>query len=161
VRCLHHFSAAADAEVIWVIGANPTVNHPVAATFIKNAAKRGAKLIVMDPRYQTLSRHANQTPSVQARQRRCDAECDDQHHHHRGAEPTSNISRVIPRGYDDLKAKITEFTPERMAPICGILPAETIREGGAHVRPRKILHHLLGHGASASMCNGTDNRAAV
>ena len=47
-----------DAEVIIVIGANPTVNHPVAATFIKNAAKRGAKLIVIDPRRQTLSRHA-------------------------------------------------------------------------------------------------------
>ncbi len=39
------FAAAADAEVIWVIGANPTVNHPVAATYIKNAAKRGAKLL--------------------------------------------------------------------------------------------------------------------
>jgi Resolvase, N terminal domain/Molybdopterin oxidoreductase len=52
------FAAAADAEVIWVIGANPTINHPVAATFIKNATKRGAKLIVMDPRRQTLSRHA-------------------------------------------------------------------------------------------------------
>ena len=45
------FSAALDAEVIVVIGANPTVNHPVAATFIKNAVKqRGAKLIVIDPR---------------------------------------------------------------------------------------------------------------
>ena len=29
----------ANAEVIFLIGANPTVNHPVAATFIKNAAK--------------------------------------------------------------------------------------------------------------------------
>src|SRR5207253_1367982 len=52
------FAAAMDAEVIVVIGANPTVNHPVAATYIKNAAKRGAKLIVMDPRRQSLSRHA-------------------------------------------------------------------------------------------------------
>ena len=53
------FAAALDAEVIIVIGANPTVNHPVAATFIKNAVKqRGAKLIVMDPRRQALSRHA-------------------------------------------------------------------------------------------------------
>src|SRR5438034_2358905 len=52
------FAAAMDAEVIIVIGANPTVNHPVAATFIKNAAKRGAKLIVMDPRRQSLTRHA-------------------------------------------------------------------------------------------------------
>ncbi len=53
------FAAAMDAEVIIVIGANPTVNHPVAATFIKNAVKQnGAKLIIMDPRRQTLSRHA-------------------------------------------------------------------------------------------------------
>src|SRR5205085_5989193 len=52
------FSAALDAEVIVVIGANPTVNHPVAATFIKNAVKNGAKLIVIDPRGQALSRHA-------------------------------------------------------------------------------------------------------
>src|SRR5499426_1725783 len=35
-----------NAEVIFVIGANPTVNHPVAATWIKNAAKAGVKLIV-------------------------------------------------------------------------------------------------------------------
>ena len=31
----------ANAEVIFVIGANPTVNHPVAATWMKNAAKAG------------------------------------------------------------------------------------------------------------------------
>src|SRR5947199_973320 len=55
------FAAAADAEVIWVIGANPTVNHPVAATYIKNAAKRGAKLYVIDPRGHTLVRHATAT----------------------------------------------------------------------------------------------------
>src|SRR5215472_14877095 len=52
------FTAAQDADVIIVIGANPTVNHPVAATFIKNAAKQGARLIVIDPRRQALSRHA-------------------------------------------------------------------------------------------------------
>src|SRR2546429_6395252 len=52
------FAAAMDAEVIIVIGANPAINHPVAATFLKNAAKNGAKLIVMDPRRQSLSRHA-------------------------------------------------------------------------------------------------------
>src|SRR4051794_2856428 len=53
------FEAAMDADVIIVIGANPTVNHPVAATFIKNAVKqKGAKLIVIDPRRQALSRHA-------------------------------------------------------------------------------------------------------
>ena len=49
----------AEADTIIVIGANPTVNHPVAATFIKNAAKDGKNLIVMDPRRNDLSRHAS------------------------------------------------------------------------------------------------------
>src|SRR5215471_9745639 len=48
----------ANADVIFVIGANPTVNHPVAASFIKNAAKAGATLIVADPRRSDLARHA-------------------------------------------------------------------------------------------------------
>ena len=48
----------ANSEVIFVIGANPTVNHPVAATFIKNAAKAGKTLIVADPRRSDLARHA-------------------------------------------------------------------------------------------------------
>src|SRR5436309_7299629 len=46
------------AEVVIVIGANPTVNHPVAATWIKNAAANGTKLIVMDPRRSELARIA-------------------------------------------------------------------------------------------------------
>ena len=44
--------------MIVVIGANPTENHPVAATYFKQAAKRGKTLIVMDPRGQALKRHA-------------------------------------------------------------------------------------------------------
>ena len=46
------------AEVIFLIGANPTSNHPVAATWIKNAVKKGAKLIYADPRRGDLARHA-------------------------------------------------------------------------------------------------------
>ena len=46
------------SDVIIVIGANPTENHPVAATFFKNAAKNGSKLIVMDPRGHSLKKHA-------------------------------------------------------------------------------------------------------
>src|SRR3546814_5477928 len=57
------FSAALDAEVIIVIGANPAVNHPVAATFIKNAVKKGAKLIVADPRGQAQIRKSTRLNS--------------------------------------------------------------------------------------------------
>ena len=52
------FNECKNSDVIIVIGANPTENHPVAATFFKQAAKRGSKLIVMDPRGQALQRHA-------------------------------------------------------------------------------------------------------
>ena len=52
------FNECKNSDVIIVIGANPTENHPVAATFFKNAAKGGAQLIVMDPRGQALKRHA-------------------------------------------------------------------------------------------------------
>ena len=38
------------AELIFIIGANPANNHPVGATFIKNAVQRGARLVVADPR---------------------------------------------------------------------------------------------------------------
>ena len=91
------FSAAMDAEVIIVIGANPTVNHPVAATFIKNAAKRGAKLIVMDPRRQIAVAPCLQASRLQARQRRRDVERDDQHHHHRGPDRRA-VYRRLHRG---------------------------------------------------------------
>src|SRR4051812_14588377 len=47
-----------NAEVVLLIGANPVVNHPVAATWIKNAAKEGTKLILVDPRRSELARHA-------------------------------------------------------------------------------------------------------
>src|SRR3974390_369549 len=52
------FNECKNSDLIIVIGANPTENHPVAATFFKQAAKRGSKLVVMDPRGQALKRYA-------------------------------------------------------------------------------------------------------
>ena len=72
------------ADVVLLIGANPTVNHPVAATWMKNAAKRGTKLIVCDPRRTELSRHRAALPAVQARHRRRAAQRDDARHRRRG-----------------------------------------------------------------------------
>ncbi|MGH6991295.1 MAG: molybdopterin oxidoreductase family protein, partial [Stellaceae bacterium] len=148
------FSAALDAEVIIVIGANPTVNHPVAATFIKNAAKRGAKLIVMDPRRQALSRHA---------------------YKHLAFKPGSDVALLnamintiitegltdeqyiagYTEGFDELKAKIKDFTPEKMAPICGI-PAETLREVARLYARSRASIIFWGMGISQHV-HGTDN----
>jgi formate dehydrogenase major subunit len=149
------FSAALDAEVIIVIGANPTVNHPVAATFIKNAVKqRGAKLIVMDPRRQTLSRHAykhlafkngtdvallNAMLNVIVTERLYDEQ----------------YIAAFTENFEDLKKKIVDFTPEKMAAVCGI-DAETIRDvARLYARARSSII-FWGMGISQHV-HGTDN----
>ena len=44
------FDSVMDADVILVIGANPTDGHPVFASRMKRRLRQGAKLIVIDPR---------------------------------------------------------------------------------------------------------------
>jgi formate dehydrogenase major subunit len=44
------FASVEDADVLIVIGANPTEGHPVFASIMKRRLRAGAKLIVVDPR---------------------------------------------------------------------------------------------------------------
>ena len=119
------FTACEDSDVIIVIGANPTENHPVAATFFKQAAKRST-LIVMDPRGQALKRHAthmlqfnpgtdvallNALLNVIVTEGLYDRQYIDAH-----------VS-----GFEAFSRHILDFTPEEMAPICGI-EAQMLRE---------------------------------
>lgn len=52
------FQEALESDCVLCIGTNTVENHPVAATYFKQAAKRGVKLIVMDPRRPALANHA-------------------------------------------------------------------------------------------------------
>ena len=45
-----NFDSVAEADVVVVIGANPTDGHPVFASRLKKRLRAGAKLIVIDPR---------------------------------------------------------------------------------------------------------------
>ncbi|ANO52700.1 formate dehydrogenase subunit alpha [Woeseia oceani] len=56
------FDSVMDADVIVIIGANPTVAHPVFASQMKRRLREGAKLIIIDPRRIDLVR----SPHVQA-----------------------------------------------------------------------------------------------
>jgi formate dehydrogenase major subunit len=58
------FDSVMDADVIMVIGANPTDAHPVFASQMKRRLRQGAKLIVADPRRIDLVR----TPHIEAAQ---------------------------------------------------------------------------------------------
>ena len=132
------------AEVVIVIGANPTVNHPVAATWIKNAVKNGTKLIVMDPRRSDLARLAHRflqfkpdtdVAMLNAMMNVIVTE---------GLVDEAFIaSRTI--GYEELRKNVDAYTPEAMAPICGI-DAETLREVARAVRHVQGLDDPVGHG---------------
>ncbi|ROZ61654.1 formate dehydrogenase subunit alpha [Ramlibacter sp. WS9] len=142
------------ADVVVIIGANPTVNHPVAATWIKNAVKNGTQLIVMDPRRSDLTRMA---------------------HRHLQFKPDTDVpmlnammnvivneglvdeefiaSRTI--GYDELRKNVEGYTPELMAPICGI-DADTLRYVARLFATSKASMILWGMGVSQHV-HGTDN----
>src|SRR5262249_15412009 len=53
------FADCQETEAIFIIGSNTTHNHPVAATFMKQAAKAGTTLIVADPRRPEMADYAD------------------------------------------------------------------------------------------------------
>ena len=148
------FAECRNAEAIIVIGANPTVNHPVAATFIKNAAQRGARLYIIDPRGQHLDRYATESlrfsPGSDV------------------AMLNAMINVIITEelydadyvakqteGFEDLKARTAHTTPEAMAPICGV-DADTLRRVARGYATAGSAMIFWGMGISQHT-HGTDN----
>jgi formate dehydrogenase major subunit len=142
------------AEVIFVIGANPTVNHPVAATWIKNAVRAGAKLIVADPRRSELARLA--THFLQFRPDTDVALLNALMHVivEEGLIDQDFIARRT-SGYEELARNVADFSPEAMAPVCGI-PAEILREVARLYAGSRASMILWGMGISQHV-HGTDN----
>jgi len=142
------------ADVVLLIGANPTVNHPVAATWMKNAMKRGTRFIVADPRRTELARLAWRFLQFKAD---TDVALLNAMLHTIVEEGLVNEAFVRDRtsGYDALAANVKAFSPELMAPVCGI-PAETIREVARAYATSKGSMILWGMGISQHI-HGTDN----
>ncbi len=142
------------AEVIVVIGANPTVNHPVAATWIKNAVKAGAKLVVMDPRRSELARHAHRYLQFKPD---TDVALLNAMMHVIVSEKLVDQDFIASRtiGYAELEANVAEYSPEAMAPICGI-DADTIRYVARLYATSKGSMILWGMGVSQHV-HGTAN----
>ncbi len=144
----------AHSELIFVIGSNPTANHPVAATWMKNAAQAGSKIVLADPRITDIGRHAWRTLQFKA-----DTDV---------AMLNALIHTVIDEGladqdfianrasnYEALKENVKAYSPEAMAPICGI-PAATLREVARAFAKAKSAMILWGMGISQHV-HGTDN----
>jgi formate dehydrogenase major subunit len=148
------FNEIENADVAIVIGANPSENHPVAATYFKQFAKRGGKLIIMDPRGTAMKRHAehmvqfrpgtdvallNAIMCVIVEEGLYDQSYIDQHTENWEAE----------------KQHLAGFAPEKMAEICGI-DAETIRAVARDFALAEAGMIFWGMGVSQHI-HGTDN----
>lgn len=143
-----------NSDVIFVIGANPTVNHPVAATFIKNAVRRGARLIVADPRGQALSRHAYR--SLRFRPGTDVALLNALLHViiEEGLYDEAYI-RDHTTGFEELRAHAAGFGPDRMGPLCGVDP-DLIRDVARTIARGRGVMIFWGMGISQHV-HGTDN----
>ncbi len=144
----------AQAGLILVIGSNPTANHPVAATWMKNAAKAGAKIVLADPRVTDIGKHAWRTLQFKA-----DTDV---------AMLNALIHTVIDEGlvdeafvrtrasnFEALRDNVKGYSPEAMAPICGIA-AQTLREVARAYATASSAMILWGMGVSQHV-HGTDN----
>jgi formate dehydrogenase major subunit len=142
------------AEVAVIIGSNTPENHPVAATFIKQAAKRGTTLIVIDPRRTELHRRA--TYSIQFKPG-TDVALLNAMMQVIIAEGLANQRFIAERteGYAQLAATVAPYTPEVAEKITGV-PAEQIRAIARAYGQAKRAIIFWGMGISQHT-TGTDN----
>jgi len=142
------------ADLIFIIGSNPTANHPVAATWMKNAAKRGARIVLADPRATDIARHAWRV--LQFRPGADVAMLNAMLHVivNEGLVDEDFI-RARVDNYEALKANVQGYSPEAMAPICGIPPG-TLREVARAYATARSAIILWGMGVSQHV-HGTDN----
>ena len=148
------FADVQHADVFIVIGANPTVNHPVAATFMKNAIEDGAKFILMDPRATDMARLA--THSFQFNPG-TDVALLNAMLHTIVTEGLVDQTFIDTRtdGWDEYRKSLTAYSPEAMEPICGI-PADEIRAAARLYATADAAMIFWGMGV-AQHTHGTDN----
>ena len=148
------FNEIENADVAIVIGANPTVNHPVAATFFKQFTKRGGKLIIMDPRGTAMKRFSSHMLQFKP-----------------GTDVAmlNAIMHVIVReklydeqyiqGYtenwEEEKIHLEKFSPEAMSEVCGI-DTDTLIKVAREFATAKAGMIFWGMGVSQHV-HGTNN----
>jgi formate dehydrogenase major subunit len=142
------------ADVAIVIGSNTPENHPVAATFMKQAAKRGTTLIVIDPRRTELHRQA--THSIQFKPG-TDVALLNAMMQVIIAEGLANRQFIAERteGFEALAATVAPYIPEMAEKITGV-PADQIRAVARAYGQAKSAIIFWGMGISQHT-TGTDN----
>ena len=142
------------AEVFMVIGSNPTTNHPVAATFMKNAIRDGKKLILLDPRKTHIARYATHHLQFKAS---ADVTLLNSMLHVIIEEGLTDDKFIAERttDFEEIKANVADYNPEKTAEVTGIDP-DTLREVARLFATSKGSMIFWGMGISQHI-HGTDN----
>jgi formate dehydrogenase major subunit len=148
------FNEIEHADVAIAIGCNPIENHPVAATYFKQFTKRGGKLIVMDPRGVGLGRYA--THRIKFRPG-TDVAMLNAIMHVIVEEELYDRQYIaaMTEGFEEMKAHLKGFSPEKMAPLCGV-DAGTLRDVARMFATARAAMIFWGMGISQHI-HGTDN----
>jgi formate dehydrogenase major subunit len=148
------FNEALNSDLIVLIGSNPTSNHPVAATYFKQAVKNGAKMMIMDPRAQQLTNHADYFLQFRP-----------------GSDVhllNAMLNVIITEelydkqfiqgrtdNYEAVAKHVENFTPEVMSKLCGIEPDAIRNAARAYAKAERAII-FWGMGVSQHV-HGTDN----
>ena len=137
------FNEFSRAKMFFVIGSNMVEAHPVAATFVKNAVLKGAKLIVADPRKHALADFADLYVPLRVGS---DIALLNALMHVLIEEDIYDRGFVesCTTGFDELREKVMEYSPERAAEIVGV-DAGMIRKTArlmASVKPVMLCYTL-------------------
>ena len=109
----------------------------------------------MDPRGQALKRHAWHMLQFKTGTDVAMLNAHAQRHRRRRSSTTSNMSQTYAEGFEPFAEHIKDFTPEEMAPICGI-EADTLREVARTYARAESAIIFWGMGVSQHT-HGTDN----
>ncbi len=151
------YTDIANADLAIVTGSNATDNHPVAATFFKEAARNGTRLVIINPFRPQLADHGDyfrikpgsDVTFYNALMNVILAE---------GLQDDAYIEQFT-ENVDALKEVVARYTPEVAAPICGI-EAERIRELGIAIGKANAMLVFWGMGISQHV-HGTDNARSL
>ncbi|WP_299814185.1 formate dehydrogenase subunit alpha [uncultured Jannaschia sp.] len=148
------FNEIENSDVAIVIGANPIENHPVAATYFKQFAKRGGKLIVMDPRGQALKRHASHMLQFRPG---ADVALLNAIMHVISEEGLTDRQYIeaMTENWEAEREHLKGFAPEKMESLTGI-DAATLREVARTFAGARAAMIFWGMGISQHV-HGTDN----
>jgi formate dehydrogenase major subunit len=152
------FNEIENADVAIIIGSNAVENHPVAATYFKQFAKRGGKLIVMDPRGVGLRRFASHMLQFRPG---ADVSLLNAIMHvivEEGLYDRAYIEKFT-ENWEAEKAHLKAYSPEKVSEVCGIAP-DMIRDVARTFAGGKAGMIFWGMGVSQHV-HGTDNARSL